>query len=104
MLRAMNLYMMILHKWQSDSNNSERSRRLHDGIELYSSDADRYGAKAPQMLLPQEDSSAAMYPSDIDSGFTMMNRRNPPTIQQPIHRKKIDEADIVKTDGTTSMQ
>ena len=60
----------ILHKWQSDSNNWNAADGAR-GIELYSSDAETdMVSESTADAVATEDSSAAMYPSDIDSGFT----------------------------------
>ena len=48
-----------------------------------------------------EDSSAAMYPSDIDSGFTYdESQESTDHSTTNTQEENVDEADIVKTDGT----
>ena len=91
----------ILHKWQSDSNNWNAADGAR-GIELYSSDAETdMVSESTADAVATEDSSAAMYPSDIDSGFTYdESQESTDHSTTNTQEENVDEADIVKTDGT----
>ncbi len=91
----------ILHKWQSDSNNWNAADGAR-GIELYSSDAETdMVSESTADAVATEDSSAAMYPSDIDSGFTYdESQESADHSTTNTQEENVDEADIVKTDGT----
>ena len=91
----------ILHKWQSDSNNWNAANGAR-GIELYSSDAETdMVSESTADAVATEDSSAAMYPSDIDSGFTYdESQESTDHSTTNTQEENVDEADIVKTDGT----
>lgn len=91
----------ILHKWQSDSNNWNAADGAR-GIELYSSDAETdMVSESTADAVSTEDSSAAMYPSDIDSGFTYdESQESTDHSTTNTQEENVDEADIVKTDGT----
>ena len=91
----------ILHKWQSDSASWNASDGARD-IVMYSSDAETdMISESTADAVASEDSSSSMSPADIDSGYTYdESQESVDHSTTNTQEEDVDEADIVKTDGT----
>lgn len=88
----------ILHKWQSDSARWNASDGARDIAEYSAADTIEEGTAD---AVASEDSSSSIYPENIDSGYTYdESQESVDHSTTNTQEENVDEADIVKTDGT----